>query len=91
MMYPPFTRVKSEKTIDGAWSLTNCFWAKVFVLSLVLNWVVAAPFVGAALNESFVTFTAVVADANGNRGSDTRTPQLTDSAPNGDALTPRPR
>jgi hypothetical protein len=57
----------------------------------VLNWVVAAPFVGAALNESFVTFTAVVADANGNRGSATRTLQLTDSAPNGDALTPQPR
>jgi len=56
----------------------------------VLNWVVAAPFVGSALNESFVTFTATVTDANGNQGVATRTFQLTDSAPNGDDLTPQP-
>jgi len=56
----------------------------------VLNWVVAAPFVGSALAENFVTFTASVTDANGNRGVATRTFQLTDSAPNGDALTPQP-
>jgi hypothetical protein len=56
----------------------------------VLNWVVAAPFVGGALDENFVTFTATVTDANGNRGGTTRTFQLTDSAPNGDELTPQP-
>jgi len=56
----------------------------------VLNWVVAAPFVGAALNESFVTFTANVTDANGNKGTATSTFQLTGSAANGDALTPQP-
>jgi hypothetical protein len=56
----------------------------------VLNWVVAAPFVGSALNENFVTFTATVTDANGNQGVATRTFQLTHSAPNGDALTPQP-
>ena len=56
----------------------------------VLNWVVAAPFVGTALGENFVTFTAAVTDANGHRGVATRTLQLTDSAPNGDALTPQP-
>ncbi len=56
----------------------------------VLNWVVAAPFVGSALGESFVTLTATVTDANGNQGTASRTLQLTDSAPNGDALTPQP-
>ena len=56
----------------------------------VLNWVVAAPFVGAALNQSFVTLTATVSDANGNKGSATKTVQLTGSAVNGDALTPQP-
>jgi len=56
----------------------------------VLNWVVAAPFVGTALGENFVTFTATVTDANGNKGTATRTFQLTHSAANGDALTPQP-
>ena len=56
----------------------------------VLNWVVAAPFVGPALNNDFVTFTATVTDANGNKGTATRTFQLTHSAANGDALTPQP-
>jgi hypothetical protein len=56
----------------------------------VLNWVVAAPFVGSALQDEFVTFTAKVTDANGNQGVSTRTFQLTDSAVNGDALTPQP-
>jgi len=56
----------------------------------VLNWVVAAPFVGSALLDQFVTFTATVTDANGNQGVATRTFQLTDSAANGDALTPQP-
>ena len=56
----------------------------------VLNWVVAAPFVGAALTENFVTFTATVTDANGNQGVATSTFQLTDSAANGDLLTPQP-
>ena len=56
----------------------------------VLNWVVAAPFVGAALNESFVTFKATVTDANGNQGVATSTFQLTDSAVNGEKLTPQP-
>ena len=56
----------------------------------VLNWVVGAPFVGSARNEEFVTFTATVTDANGNQGVATRTFQLTDSAANGDALTPQP-
>jgi hypothetical protein len=56
----------------------------------VLNWVVAAPFVGAALNENFVTFTASVTDANGNKGVAARTFQLTHSAANGDKLTPQP-
>jgi len=55
-----------------------------------LNWVVAAPFVGSALQEEFVTFTATVTDANGHQGVATRTFQLTDSAVNGDALTPQP-
>lgn len=55
-----------------------------------LNWVVAAPFVGAAHNENFVTLTATVTDANGNQGAATTTVQLTDSAVNGDALTPQP-
>src|SRR4029077_8746626 len=57
----------------------------------VLNWVVAAPFVGAALNDSFVTFKASVTDANGNQGVATRTFQLTHSAANGQGLTPQPR
>jgi len=57
----------------------------------VLNWVVAAPFVGPALNENFVTFTATVTDANGNVGVATRTFQLTASAPNGEQLTPQPQ
>jgi hypothetical protein len=57
----------------------------------VLNWVVAAPFVGTAHDESFVTFTATVKDANGNQGVATRTFQLTDSAVNGKRLTPQPR
>jgi hypothetical protein len=56
----------------------------------VLNWVVAAPFVGGALAEGFVTFTATVTDANRNQGVTTRTFQLTDSAPNADELTPQP-
>jgi hypothetical protein len=56
----------------------------------VLNWVVAAPFVGSARDENFVTLTATVTDANGNRGVATRTVQLTDSAANGDELTPQP-
>ena len=55
----------------------------------VLNWVVAAPFVGAALEQEFVTFTATVTDANGHQAVATRTLQLTDSAVNGDALTPQ--
>ena len=57
----------------------------------VLNWVVAAPFVGSALDENFVTFTATVTDANGNVGVATRTLQLTASAANGEQLTPQPR
>jgi hypothetical protein len=57
----------------------------------VLNWVVAAPFVGSAHDENFVTLTATVTDANGNRGVATRTVQLTDSAANGDELTPQPK
>jgi hypothetical protein len=57
----------------------------------VLNWVVAAPFVGSARDEDFVTFTATVTDANGNRGVATRTLQLTDSAANGQELTPQPK
>jgi hypothetical protein len=61
-----------------------------FAVRTVLNWVVAAPFVGAALNESFVTLTATVTDANGNKGVATKTVQLTGSAVNGDALTPQP-
>jgi hypothetical protein len=56
----------------------------------VLNWVVAAPFVGTALQENFVTFTATVTDANGNQGVATKTVQLTHSAANGDKLTPQP-
>jgi hypothetical protein len=56
----------------------------------VLNWVVAAPFVGTALQENFVTFTATVTDANGNQGVATRTFQLTNSAANGQKLTPQP-
>ena len=56
----------------------------------VLNWVVAAPFVGTALQENFVTFTATVTDANGHQGVATKTFQLTHSAANGDALTPQP-
>lgn len=56
----------------------------------VLNWVVAAPFAGSALNENFVTFTATVTDANGNQGVATSTFQLTDSAVNGQELTPQP-
>ena len=56
----------------------------------VLNWVVAAPFVGTALQENFVTFTATVKDANGNQGVATKTFQLTHSAANGDKLTPQP-
>jgi hypothetical protein len=56
----------------------------------VLNWVVAAPFVGSAHNEDFVTFTATVRDANGNQGVATSTFQLTDSAANGQELTPQP-
>lgn len=56
----------------------------------VLNWVVAAPFVGSALNENFVTFKATVTDANGNVGGATRTFQLTHSAANGEQLTPQP-
>lgn len=57
----------------------------------VLNWVVAAPFVGSARNENFVTVTATVKDANGNQTVATKTFQLTDSAVNGDALTPQPK
>jgi hypothetical protein len=57
----------------------------------VLNWVVGAPFVGSALNEDFVTFTATVTDANGNVGGATRRFQLTDSAANGEQLTPQPQ
>ena len=56
----------------------------------VLNWVVGAPFVGGALEENFVTFTATVTDANGNQGFATSTFQLTDSAANGEELTPQP-
>ena len=56
----------------------------------VLDWVVTAPFVGTALDENFVTFTATVTDANGNRGVATSTFQLTDSAANGQELTPQP-
>ena len=56
----------------------------------VLNWVVAAPFVGSALEEQFVTLTAKVTDAKGNEGVAVRTFQLTDSAPNGQELTPQP-
>jgi hypothetical protein len=56
----------------------------------VLNWVVAAPFVGSALSENFVTFTATVKDANGNVGVASKKFQLTDSAANGQALTPQP-
>ena len=56
----------------------------------VLNWVVAAPFVGTAHAENFVTFTATVTDANGNQGVAKRTFQLTDSAANGQKLTPQP-
>jgi hypothetical protein len=57
----------------------------------VLNWVVAAPFVGSALNADFVTLTATVTDANGNVGVATRTVQLTRSAANGEQLTPQPQ
>jgi hypothetical protein len=53
--------------------------------------VVAAPFVGSALNEEFVTFTATVKDANGNVGVATRRFQLTNSAVNGEQLTPQPQ
>ena len=56
----------------------------------VLNWVVAAPFVGSALQENFVTFTAKVTDANGHQGVATSTFQLTHSAANGQELTPQP-
>src|SRR4029450_11127770 len=56
----------------------------------VLNWVVAAPFVGSARDENFVTFTAKVTDANGNQGVATRTFHLTDSAAQGQELTPQP-
>ena len=56
----------------------------------VLNWVVGAPFVGGALTQNFVTFTATVTDANGHQVVATRTFQLTDSAANGKALTPQP-
>jgi hypothetical protein len=56
----------------------------------VLNWVVAAPFVGSALDENFVTFTAMVRDANGNQGVATSTFQLTNSAVSGEELTPQP-
>jgi hypothetical protein len=61
-----------------------------FAVRTVLNWVVGAPFVGSALTENFVKFTARVTDANGNQGVATRTFQLTHSAPNGDALTSQP-
>jgi hypothetical protein len=57
----------------------------------VLNWVVGAPFVESALNEDFVTFTATVTDANGHVGVATRRFQLTDSAANGEQLTPQPQ
>ena len=57
----------------------------------VLNWVVAAPFVGSARNENDVTVTATVTDANGNQSVATKTFQLTGSAVNGDALTPQPK
>lgn len=57
----------------------------------VVNWVVAAPFVGSALDENYVTFTARVTDANGNQGVATRTFQLTKSAANGEELTPQPQ
>jgi len=56
----------------------------------VLNWVVAAPFGGTARDENFVTFTASVMDANGNRSTANSTFQLTESAANGDKLTPQP-
>jgi hypothetical protein len=56
----------------------------------VLNWVVGAPFVGTARDEAFVTFSATVTDANGNQGAATSTFQLTDSAANGEGLTPQP-
>jgi hypothetical protein len=56
----------------------------------VLNWVVGAPFVGSALDQNFVTFTATVTDANGNQTVAKRTFQVTDSAANGDKLTPQP-
>lgn len=56
----------------------------------VLNWVVAAPFVGAARNESYVTVKATVTDAAGNQGVATKSFQLTNSAVNGDGLTPQP-
>ena len=56
----------------------------------VLNWVVGAPFVGTALNEDFVTFTATVTDANGHQAFATSTFQLTTSASNGQELTPQP-
>jgi len=52
---------------------------------------VAAPFVGSALDEEFVTFTASVTDANGNVGLATRRFQLTASAANGEQLTPQPQ
>src|SRR5262245_542511 len=55
-----------------------------------LLWVVGAPFVGDALNQKFVTFTVRVTDANGNQGSASKTFQLTDSAANGQELTPQP-
>jgi hypothetical protein len=56
----------------------------------VLNWVVGAPFVGSALDENFITFTATVRDANGNQGVASSTFQLTNSAANGQELTPQP-
>jgi hypothetical protein len=56
----------------------------------VLNWVVGAPFVGSALEENFVTLTATVTDANGHATVAARTLQLTNSAVNGDGLTPQP-
>jgi hypothetical protein len=51
---------------------------------------VAAPFVGAAFDKKFVTFTAMVTDANDNQGFASKTVQLTDSAANGQGLTPQP-
>jgi hypothetical protein len=62
-----------------------------FAVRTVLNWVVGAPFVGVPVDQNFVTFSATVTDANGNKGTAAKTFQLTHSAPNGDALTRQPQ